>query len=332
MKRKFEGNAEETPWQEEMKRLQEEKNELQESLRARVECPVCYEVPTSGPLPVCPNGHIVCWKCNRASCPVCRTPMTGGVSLLASTVLERIDHKCPHEGCTAPGLPLQEMIRHKAECQFRSILCPASRYLCGKTVPACLLLDHILTECSGSGLPGKNGTILKKADMISKDWSVANKLVFYQPYRNPSTTITMNMLNLNRCDVYQPTNPLYFAFQWNNRYYYLKKEIDLIRGVKLSVIVIDDVTPKTESKGDVKFVLRMIGDQDYRNGKVEYICPILAIDEDERNSDGFKISKSMVRKFSMSHFLNVDGTSNSEPIPGPSGQHIWFVAIEVAII
>ena len=65
MKRKFEDNAEETTWQEEMKRLQEEKTKLQESLRARVECPVCYEVPTSGPLPVCPNGHIVCRKCNR---------------------------------------------------------------------------------------------------------------------------------------------------------------------------------------------------------------------------------------------------------------------------
>ena len=187
---------------------------LQESLRARVECPVCYEVPTSGPLPVCHNGHIVCRKCNRwvrvrvpspsmsfyvritylsssrASCPVCRTPMTGGVSLLASTVLERIDHKCPHEGCTAPWLPLQEMIRHKAECQFRPILCPASRYLCGKRVPACLLLDHILTECNGSERPGRNGTMLKKADMISTDWSEWNKLLFHQFYQNPSTTIT----------------------------------------------------------------------------------------------------------------------------------------------
>jgi len=122
-----------------------------------------------------------------------------------------------------------------------------------------------------------------------------------------------------------------FAFQWNNRYFYLKKEIDLIRGVKLSVIVIDDVTPKTESKGDVKFVLRMIEDQDYRNGKVEFTCPILAIDEHERNSEGFEITKSMVRKFSRSSLMNVK-TSDSEPRPGSSRLHISAVTIEVAIV
>ena len=79
MKRKVEGNTEELAWheerktlqeerktlQEERKTLQEERKKLQESLRTRVECPVCYEVPTTGPLPVCLNGHIVCRKCNR---------------------------------------------------------------------------------------------------------------------------------------------------------------------------------------------------------------------------------------------------------------------------
>ena len=254
--------------------------------------------------------------------------MTGGVSLLASTVLERIDHKCPHEGCTAPWLPLQEMIRHKAECQFRPILCPAQLYLCGKRVSACLLLDHILTECNGSGRPGRNGRMLKKADMIFTDWSVW-KLVFHQHYRNPSTTISTNMLNLNRSDVYRPLNPLNFAFQWNNRYYYLKREADFIRGLKLSVIVIDDVTPKTESKGDVKFVLRMDGDHHYRNGKVEFTCPILAIDEHERNSDGFEITKSMVRKFSNVIYVR---TSDSDPRPGSSRLRISSATIEIAIV
>jgi len=111
----------------------------------------------------------------------------------------------------------------------------------------------------------------------------------------------------------------------------LKREVDLTRGVKLSVIVIDDINPKTESKGDVKFVLRMFGDQDYRNGKVEFTCPILAIDEHERNSDGFVITKSMVRKFSRSSSINVE-TSDSEPRPGSSRLHISAVTIEVAIV
>ena len=51
-------------------------NEDVGTLRKRVECPVCLEIPRSGPVFVCKNGHFVCQKCKRGgNCPTCREVM-----------------------------------------------------------------------------------------------------------------------------------------------------------------------------------------------------------------------------------------------------------------
>ena len=63
--------------------LEQKHNALTSKLRDQVECPVCLEVPTSGPVHVCPNGHFVCSKCKGANCPTCRSRMGSGKSLLA---------------------------------------------------------------------------------------------------------------------------------------------------------------------------------------------------------------------------------------------------------
>lgn len=59
-----------------------ENSKLVAKLREMVECPVCLELPREGPVPVCPNGHVVCSPCLRrrrqiegeliTSCPSCR--------------------------------------------------------------------------------------------------------------------------------------------------------------------------------------------------------------------------------------------------------------------
>ena len=61
--------------------------DLTSLLRSNIECPVCMEVPTSGPVPECPNGHIICRKCKRTNCPYCRFRIGDGKSLLAVTCL-----------------------------------------------------------------------------------------------------------------------------------------------------------------------------------------------------------------------------------------------------
>ena len=73
--------------------LKSEKKKVGE-MKNRVECPVCLEVPRKGPVFICSNGHLVCKKCKRESCPTCRVRMGDNKSLLAIAVIENILHDC----------------------------------------------------------------------------------------------------------------------------------------------------------------------------------------------------------------------------------------------
>merc|ERR1719154_873623 len=80
----------------ELKAEVDKRNQILNQMKDKVECPVCMEVPRSGPFPVCPNGHFVCKKCKTESeseaCPTCRVPMGNRKSLLASIVIDNIKH------------------------------------------------------------------------------------------------------------------------------------------------------------------------------------------------------------------------------------------------
>eukprot|EP00092_Neocalanus_flemingeri_P035724 GFUD01038895.1.p1 GENE.GFUD01038895.1~~GFUD01038895.1.p1 ORF type:complete len:376 (-),score=88.15 GFUD01038895.1:23-1123(-) len=129
--------------------IKKDSDAFKEICREQVECPVCLEVPTSGPVHVCPRGHLVCSTCKGASCPTCRTSMLGGKSLLAVTVMENIEHECRHEDCDEL-LPLEEYKLHLKLCPHRSVRCPAPQELCGKDLPLSKVYDHIVSECQGS--------------------------------------------------------------------------------------------------------------------------------------------------------------------------------------
>jgi len=118
-------------------------------LSEQIECPVCLEVPTSGPVYVCPNGHFVCSKCKGSNCPTCRDRMFNGKSLLAVTVLENIDHKCRNDSC-GKLLPLEDYKLHLKSCPHRIVLCPAPAQLCGKMMGLSKVCAHILSNCQGS--------------------------------------------------------------------------------------------------------------------------------------------------------------------------------------
>ena len=104
-----------------------------------VECPVCFEVPLSGPIPMCPNGHHVCSSCKRSHCPTCRVAMGDITSLLAKTVIQHIDHECR---CCNIKLPLQELLKHKSICPQRLVACPCT---CKTQVPFMKMIDHIIS-------------------------------------------------------------------------------------------------------------------------------------------------------------------------------------------
>ena len=126
---------------------------LTDQLEGRVKCPVCLEVPTSGPIYSCPQGHLVCSTCFQgpdSNCPLCRTRMSKTISLLATTVIENIEHSCKfeEEGCRVKSL-VGEVEKHRQECPFRPVPCPSTN-ICKKLVPLAHLIDHILNTCEGS--------------------------------------------------------------------------------------------------------------------------------------------------------------------------------------
>jgi len=120
-------------------------------LQAKVECPVCFDVPKKSPVYVCPSGHVVCKACKRDTCPSCRQSMLqGGRSLLAVTVIENIPHSCEFQvhGCTV-RCELTALKSHQAQCPFRAIKCP--NFSCPDKVPLALLAEHSLRKCIHNG-------------------------------------------------------------------------------------------------------------------------------------------------------------------------------------
>ena len=123
---------------------------LVSKLQAKVECPVCYDVPKQAPVPVCPNGHIVCQWCKRDLCPTCRARMGLGTSLLAVTVIENISHFCEFQiyGCQA-SCSIISLPNHQASCPYRAVKCP--HFNCAERVPLTLLAEHTLRRCVHNG-------------------------------------------------------------------------------------------------------------------------------------------------------------------------------------
>ena len=84
----FEKNTLVEQLQEELRSEKVKANEL----KRQIECPVCLEIPRAGPVYACPNGHLVCQKCKRKSCPTCREDLGDNKSLVAVAIIERILH------------------------------------------------------------------------------------------------------------------------------------------------------------------------------------------------------------------------------------------------
>ena len=125
----------------EMKAETDKHNQILNQLRDKIECPVCMEVPRSGPVPVCSNGHFVCKKCKTGFCPTCRVAMENGKSLLASIVIENIKHVCKFVNCE-DTFTVDKLDTHEKMCQHRTVLCPYND--CEGEMGLSKLLDHLV--------------------------------------------------------------------------------------------------------------------------------------------------------------------------------------------
>ena len=119
--------------------LKSEKKRI-DDMKKEIECPVCLEVPRKGPIFSCPNGHLVCQKCKRESCPTCREVMGDNKSLVAVKLIERILHDCKFVECEEE-FPLNEIDEHEKICKHRDVTCPHSQ--CVLKVPLSKLLAYL---------------------------------------------------------------------------------------------------------------------------------------------------------------------------------------------
>ena len=92
-----------------------------EDMKKEIECPVCREVPRKGPVFSCPNGHLVCQKCKREYCPICRTVMGDNKSLVSVKFIERILHDCKFVECEEE-FPHNEIDTHERVCKHRVLV------------------------------------------------------------------------------------------------------------------------------------------------------------------------------------------------------------------
>jgi len=151
----------------EQERVTRKNEDLIEKLRDKVECPVCYAIPKKAPVPVCPNGHVVCESCVREKCPTCRVKMESGTSTLAVTVIENIEHQCEHEGCDLT-FSLTDLHTHMSRCGHRKFKCPG--HACSSWLPLSSFLDHIITCFEGNvGMQQCMEMPVKVKCMISTD-------------------------------------------------------------------------------------------------------------------------------------------------------------------
>merc|ERR1712059_35149 len=132
----------------ELDRISRKYEDLVGKLRDKVECPVCLDVPKKAPIPVCPNGHVVCLRCVREECPTCRARMEQGRSTLAVTVIENIEHQCENEGC-GESYPLADLAGHEGQCCHRLVQCPGLD--CNTRVSLTSLPSHQVSCCVERG-------------------------------------------------------------------------------------------------------------------------------------------------------------------------------------
>merc|ERR1719186_2049595 len=245
---------------------------LTSKLLNQIECPVCLEVPTSGPVHCCPNGHFVCANCKDFYCPTCRSRMFSGKSLLAVTVIDNIEHKCRNEDC-GELLPLSEYKIHLKSCQHRVISCPAPKDRCGKKMSLSKVYDHVLNECEGS-LNKTHNTL------------------------NDGKTLTLTLRNRKAFPL-QTQSGFGVALDWNGVKFYLNCE----KAPDYSVFSVQLLESGIESKDyEVTISVHRTDDKAMEGKHVQRLVQepfAVDIEEEERKKNGLMVGYRMIEKITV---------------------------------
>eukprot|EP00092_Neocalanus_flemingeri_P031836 GFUD01034583.1.p1 GENE.GFUD01034583.1~~GFUD01034583.1.p1 ORF type:complete len:340 (+),score=71.75 GFUD01034583.1:70-1089(+) len=154
-----------------MKEVIDKHKHVVDQLKEKVECPVCMEIPRMGPVHVCPNGHFVCNKCKKESCPTCRVGMEDGKSLLAVTVIENIEHKCKFDDCKE-FFAVDQLEGHEKLCKHRTVSCPYVN--CSQKIALSKLVDHLNKQtCSSNLIP----TVIASSSKFGVKFRVSNNVL-----------------------------------------------------------------------------------------------------------------------------------------------------------
>ena len=108
-----------------------------EAERATLEelrCPICFEVPWTGPVWSCSRGHTFCNTCKLAGdvkkCPKCRDENVNNRCLFAETVISSAFEDsivlCRHLSCSFADVP-KKVLEHEIECMQKPVSCAGYR-------------------------------------------------------------------------------------------------------------------------------------------------------------------------------------------------------------
>ena len=95
----------------------------------KLKCPVCFELPRTGSIYGCRNGHHACQTCHPKlkKCAICRETELKSRQLMTEFVLQSVvdgvNVKCKHLHCDVSG-QLEHITEHERLCLVREIHCP----------------------------------------------------------------------------------------------------------------------------------------------------------------------------------------------------------------
>lgn len=110
-----------------------------------LECPICLELPRTGHISQCDNGHMLCKACRPKVnvCPICNLQLRNVRNLFAETVVDYIPFPCKFkdDGC-GEKLQNEERIKHEKICPFRKVQCPCFEMCPEQRISLTKLQEH----------------------------------------------------------------------------------------------------------------------------------------------------------------------------------------------